>query len=61
MKTLMALALNPNLSAKEFEELSRQHLERQKRLMDLMLENAEKMPPEDRAQYIGFCMPFVLT
>ena len=58
--TIEMVYLNPNISKKRADEMVAAVNVKRKEMIDLMFDNAEKLNPKQRCEYIGSCMPFVL-
>lgn len=61
MSTLMALALNPNLSSDELVELSKQKLDARARMVEKAGKEAQKLDPDQRLEYLSFVIPIIFS
>lgn len=57
---LFCAAMNPNLTPEDFLRLSEQAFDHQRRLIEVMFEQANKMPIERRSDYLAACLPLIL-
>jgi len=53
--------LNENLTLDECREIDRQKLTNFKEVCETMRKGAEELPPEQRAEYIGICLPLAIS
>lgn len=58
--SLMGLAMNPNLSKEQFEELSAEMLARHQQAVDNMMEAANRLPLEQRLEFLLAVSPVIL-
>lgn len=57
----MYLALNPNLTTAQFNELAEQRAKNSQQLQEIFTENLAKIEsPEQKANYISACMPILI-
>lgn len=59
MKALMAIAVNPNLSPRQVEQLMQEAIENEERLQRLAFQLAEDMPLEKRVQFLQSVLPMI--
>lgn len=61
IRSMMALALNPNITTEQFKTALEEHVARQERMTKHALEMAETLPPEQRTPYLLAAMQLLVS
>jgi hypothetical protein len=60
MSSLFYMAMNPNLTAEQFKELSEKHIEAQKKCYLQISEAMDRMPSEQATQFLMSVLPLMI-